>query len=102
DHVIAIKHGGKTEGDNLAWSCATCNLHKGSDLSSVDYETGRVVRLFDPRRNRWKAHFRLEGGLIVPLTAVGRATVFRLEVKRPDLVVLRERLAAEGLYPRDE
>jgi len=39
DHVIAEKHGGLTKVDNLALSCALCNKHKGSDLTSIDPET---------------------------------------------------------------
>lgn len=27
DHVIAEKHGGATEADNLAYACAQCNQH---------------------------------------------------------------------------
>ena len=40
DHIIAQKHGGPTDADNLALSCAVCNKHKGSDLASLDPETG--------------------------------------------------------------
>lgn len=35
DHVIAEKHGGLTNPDNLALCCAICNKHKGSDLTSL-------------------------------------------------------------------
>ena len=40
DHVIAEKHGGETETENLAVSCITCNLRKASDIASLDPETG--------------------------------------------------------------
>ena len=33
DHIVAEKHGGTTESDNLANSCVLCNQKKGSDLS---------------------------------------------------------------------
>ena len=36
DHIIAEKHGGLTEAENLALSCMICNKHKGSDLTSID------------------------------------------------------------------
>ena len=75
DHVISCRHGGETDQANLAWACHLCNNLKGSDLASVDLETGRVVRLFHPRKDRWSRHFRLEGALIVPLTAVGRVSI---------------------------
>src|SRR5437016_5941622 len=74
DHIVAEKHGGKTEGDNLANSCVLCNQRKGSDLSSIDYKSGEVVTLFHPRRDRWQDHFGLLGARIEPLTPTGRAT----------------------------
>src|SRR5438046_2311361 len=40
DHIAAEKHGGRTEEANLALSCVLCNQHKGSDLTSIDPETG--------------------------------------------------------------
>ena len=36
DHIIARKHRGETVAENLAWTCALCNRHKGSDVASVD------------------------------------------------------------------
>ncbi len=48
DHIIAEKHGGQTVEENLALSCALCNKYKGSDLTSIDPETGEIVRLFNP------------------------------------------------------
>ena len=36
DHILAIKHGGKAVPENLAWCCALCNRHKGSDIASID------------------------------------------------------------------
>ena len=59
DHIVAEKHGGKTEAENLANSCILCNQKKGSDLTSIDPETGAIVALFHPRRERWTDHFRL-------------------------------------------
>ena len=34
DHIIAEKHGGKTDSENLAYTCWRRNRHKGSDLGS--------------------------------------------------------------------
>src|SRR5215212_4645612 len=64
DHVIAQQHGGETAEGNLALACVICNKHKGTNLSSIDPETGQVVPLFHPRQNRWLDHFRLEKGRI--------------------------------------
>ena len=32
DHIISEKHGGATQLDHLAYACAFCNRHKGSDI----------------------------------------------------------------------
>src|SRR3954454_1453924 len=59
DHIIAEKHGGPTTEDNLALACTLCNARKGSDLASIDEQTGAIEPLFHPRRDRWSDHFRL-------------------------------------------
>lgn len=97
DHIVAEKHGGQTEAENLANSCVLCNQCKGSDLTSIDPETGGIVALFHPRRDRWSDHFQLAGGRIEPLTDVGRVTVRLLQLNHPDRVEEREHLIAAGL-----
>lgn len=75
DHIIASKHRGETNEANLAWTCFICNRAKGSDIASIDPESGDVVRLFSPRRDDWATHFAIDDGAsIVPLTDVGRVT----------------------------
>jgi HNH endonuclease len=64
DHIVSRKHGGSSTPDNLAYACVVCNRHKGSDVASIDSRTGETVRLFDPRRDRWADHFRVDGALI--------------------------------------
>ncbi len=99
DHVVAAKHRGRTEEGNLAWTCLACNRHKGTDLTSIDPQTGRIVRLFNPRLDDWQRHFRLEEGRIIGRTAIGRVTEFLLKFNRPARVRLRRTLIAKGLYP---
>lgn len=60
DHVIAEKHGGETALDNLALQCTLCNRRKGSDITSVDPDTGDIVSLFNPRTQRWSEHFEID------------------------------------------
>jgi hypothetical protein len=96
DHVIAIKHGGATTQQNLAWACFVCNRHKGTDLASIDPLTGKIVPLFNPRQQKWKNHFTFKGGRIVPLTAMGRVTVFLLQLNRLDRLEIRELAIAQG------
>jgi 5-methylcytosine-specific restriction endonuclease McrA len=61
DHVVAEKHGGATDIDNLALACWRCNRHKGSDLTSFDPQTRELSTLFNPRTQVWSEHFALEG-----------------------------------------
>lgn len=97
DHVIAEKHGGSTDAENLALACALCNGFKGSDLASIDPQDGAIVPLFNPRRERWAEHFQLENGRIEPLTPSGRATVRLLQLNHPHRIEERVLLAAAGL-----
>ena len=57
DHIISIKHGGLTELENLAYVCSPCNQFKGSNLGTYLPGSKRLVRLFNPRKDRWFAHF---------------------------------------------
>jgi hypothetical protein len=102
DHIISQKHGGKTDNENLALSCTLCNKHQGSDLSSVDPDSGDIVPLFHPRRDRWTDHFQLNGAQFVALSAVGRATIRLLQLNHPYRMEERELLlaAAELNIPR--
>jgi len=100
DHVIAEKHGGPTQSDNLCLSCFWCNSFKGSDLSSVDWdENHAIVPLFNPRQQSWGDHFQLEGVRIVPLTATGRVTAFLLQFNAPERIQERRLLLELGTYP---
>jgi hypothetical protein len=100
DHIIARKHDGATDEENLAWSCFICNRFKGTDISSIDPESGEITRLFHPRKDVWDEHFRLEGGAIVGLTARGRATSSLLQFNRRESVEIRNLLQKTGQYPR--
>jgi hypothetical protein len=99
DHIIAHKHGGETAAENLCQACFHCNRHKGSDVASVDPESGEVVPLYHPRRHDWHMHFRLVGAEIEPLTANGRATVRLLKLNALERVEERSELLSAGRYP---
>ena len=62
DHVIATKHGGETTADNLAWACFLCNRYKGSDIASVDPQSRRITRLFNPRQDERRLYLRYDEG----------------------------------------
>lgn len=99
DHVIARKHGGTSEADNLAYACAQCNRFKGSDISALDPESGKITPLYNPRTMTWADHFKLEGPRIVPLTAIGRATERLLQFNQIDRLLLRKELLVKRRYP---
>ncbi len=99
EHIIAEKHGGETTADNLALACFFCNRYKGSDLGSLDPESGALTPLFHPRRHQWEEHFRLAGAQVVPRTAEGRVTVRLLRLNDPARLRERQALLEAGLYP---
>ncbi|MFM6122445.1 MAG: HNH endonuclease [Sphaerospermopsis kisseleviana] len=92
DHVIAEKHGGATVLENLALSCSLCNQAKGSDIASIDPDSGDTVRLYNPRKDIWQEHFILnsQSGMIEPLTAIGRVTVQLLRMNRVEYLPVRK------------
>jgi hypothetical protein len=99
EHIVAEKHGGTTTADNLALACPYCNRHKGTDLGSLDPETGDLTPLFNPRTQEWQQHFALDGALIVPRTPIGRVTVAILQLNHPDRLLERESLIRIRRYP---
>ena len=102
DHIIAKKHGGKWEMQNLAYACFECNHHKGTDYRSFDPITGKDVRLFNPRRQKWDTHFQLDpDGVITPRTMTGRATARLLHFNERERVQQRADLIAAGRLNSD-
>jgi hypothetical protein len=99
EHIIAKKHHGGDDPNNLAWACLECNLGKSSNLSGRDTTTGRVVVLFNPRRQRWHRHFLWRGARLVGLTPCGRATVDVLNINAPHRIELRQLLILAGVFP---
>jgi hypothetical protein len=96
DHIVAEKHGGETIDSNLALSCALCNQHKGTDLTSIDPVTGNIEPLLHPRKDRWSDHFQFSKGRIEPLTSVGRVTVRLLQFNVPERISERLVLSQSG------
>jgi HNH endonuclease len=96
DHVIAEKHGGVTEAENLAYTCWRCNRHKGSDLGSFDPQTENFSFLFNPRQQSWVEHFIIENFKIVGLTSEGRTTIKLLQLNSDDRIAERQRWLIEN------
>lgn len=91
EHIIARKHGGVTQLENLAWACPHCNECKGSNLTGIDPDHGTTEPLFNPRRQRWDDHFELVSGIVVGKTAIGRVTVRVLNMNNRPWPKLRAR-----------
>ena len=91
DHVVAQQHVDATEEDpdRLALACNRCNLCKGTNLSSVDPETGDIVLLFNPRQDAWEEHFTMKGAEIVAISPSGRATERLLQMNAKHRLELR-------------
>jgi hypothetical protein len=99
DHIVPRASGGPTEMDNLALACVSCSLRKAARRSARDPSTGRAVRLYHPRRQRWVDHFRWQGVRVIGLTPTGRATVAALQMNRPLVLAIRLEEAAHGRHP---
>lgn len=97
DHILPEKHHGRTVARNLALACMACNNHKGPNLAGLDPKTGDLVRLFNPRRHKWTAHFEWDGPIIVGKTPIGRATVEVLCMNLSYRIALRSELLEDGL-----
>ena len=102
DHIIAEKHGGSTSAENLALACVLCNKRKGSDIASIDPETGEVSALFHPRKDVWHQHFQQSGARFLPLTLKGRTTLQLLQLNQQSRLEERLLLIDAGLLSQDK
>lgn len=98
DHIISIKHVGVNDSNNLAYACSVCNQFKGTDLGTYLPGSNRLVRLFNPRQDKWSKHFYISNGEILFKTRIGEATVKILNLNLPDRVTLRQVLMQIGRY----
>ncbi|MBH8564680.1 HNH endonuclease [Nostoc sp. CENA67] len=101
DHIQPISQGGKTCFENVCLACRSCNEFKGDSTQAIDPLTGETLSLFNPRTQVWFEHFawspdftRVEG-----LTGIGRATVVRLRMNNPVIIVARKRWVVSGWHP---
>jgi len=100
DHIIPLKHGGKDTVENLCLACLKCNGFKGPNVAALDPDTGDATKLFNPRRQHWEDHFRInEDATLTGLTPEGRATLIVLRINEDRRVQNRQLLMRLGEYP---
>ena len=102
DHIIACKHDGITQRGKLALSFFYCNSFKGSNIAGFDPLTGKMNRLFHPRRHAWHRHFIWDGPILSGRTAIGRTTVKVLLINLDLRVAHRLALIEADLFPPAE
>lgn len=86
EHIIANVHQPNDDLSNLAWACPRCNLYKGTNLVTLDPDTGGKVDVFNPRTDKWDHHFVMEDFTIKGLTDVGRGTVKLLRMNTSERI----------------
>jgi len=104
EHIIPKARGGTDDEDNLWLACRLCNNFKAAQTHAKDPETGRDVKLFNPRSQRWSEHFSWtdDGVYIVGKTACGRATVVALRLNNTYAVMVRQAWVSVGWHPPED
>ena len=101
EHIIPTAAGGTDGEENLWVNCSACNRYKATQVKAHDPVTGRLVKLFNPRCQKWTRHFRWSADrtAIVGLTACGRATVEALKLNSELSKQARAVWCAAGIHP---
>lgn len=104
EHIIPEALGGTTTEDNLWLACPSCNQFKGSKIKAHDPQTGKLVKLFNPRTQNWNDHFQwnIDGSQILGKTACGRATIVALNMNNTEIIVTRKLWVSAGWWPLDD
>ena len=100
DHIISLKHGGKTTKENLAFACAVCNRNKGSDIGSITV-AGVFTRFYNPRTDIWSEHFEVQDERVEPITEIGEVTANILEFNETERLLERRILISQRRYPNE-
>lgn len=99
DHIISVKHGGTTVSENLAYSCAICNRGKGTDIGSFITDPSKIIRFYNPRRDKWLDHFEIDNLQIKAITDIGEVTLKMLKLNEEHRILERELLLETGSFP---
>jgi hypothetical protein len=101
DHINPRAKGGRTDLDNLALACKSCNNFKSDSVGADDEASGTSTSLFNPRRDRWDDHFIFdpETNSIRAMTATGKATIDELRLNSAFQLRARWRWVEIEEYP---
>ena len=100
DHIIPLRHGGEDHSENLCLACLECHSYKGPNVAALDPLTGEATKLYNPRLQDWKEHFKVNAdATLFGLTPEGRATVGVLRINAGQRRVQRQALLLLGDYP---
>jgi hypothetical protein len=101
DHIVPVTAEGSTTLDNLCLACRSCNSAKRNYQSGNDPVTHDDVSLFNPRTQVWSEHFAWNDDYIdiQGISAIGRATVLRLDMNNHALVQARRLWRKTGWQP---
>lgn len=100
DHIIAKKHDGSDNDDNLCLACYECNGFKSENVAALDPLTGDASKFYNPRQQIWDVHFKLNDDMtIFGLTPEGRTTIEVLRINDPERLKQRFGEHQVGDYP---
>lgn len=99
EHVNPLTKGGETIPENLALACPSCNLHKSDRIEVFDNQSGQIVTIFNPRKDKWQDHFQWNGDRIESLTPVGSGTIQSLELNSDRRRAIRQAEMLFDLFP---
>lgn len=101
EHIYPQASGGETVEENLWLACRECNAHKSKKVKSIDFLTGKFVKLFNPRTQIWQEHFEFSEDKteIIGKTTCGRATVESLQMNNFYQTTARSAWLATGKFP---
>lgn len=101
EHIRPLSKSGLTTLPNLAFACQGCNNFKYNFTHAIDPTTGQHAPLFNPRMDDWYVHFFWSEDFtqVLGQTAIGRATIERLKLNRPELLNIRRVLFLMDEHP---
>jgi len=98
EHIISQQHHGTDNLYNLAYACSWCNWKKGPNIATLLTEKGQLLPLFNPRKDDWNIHFKVENGAILGYTNIAKGTIQLLEMNTTELILERIELTKAGFF----